>query len=106
MPVGGVPPVKRELQGFYYKLSVQVPFTGRLRLAKGFIADLYVHMGYQKATAFKTVYDITLENGRVVEVKDRSDEMEKKRGAFKIHFQTGNMFKTIDEAFSLEMILE
>ena len=106
LPIGGTPPVKRELQTFYYNLSVQVPFTGKIRLAKGFIADLYVHMGYQKATAFKTVYDITLENGTVVEVKDRSEEMEKRRGTFKRHYETGNMSQTIEEAFSLDMNLE
>jgi hypothetical protein len=57
-------------------------FTGKIRLAKDLIKDLYIHMGYQKPTAFKTILDITLKDGRVVEINDRSREMEEKRGAF------------------------
>lgn len=83
-----------------------VPFTGKIRLAKDFPEELYIHMGYQKPTAFKTVLDITLKEGRVVEIKDRSQEMEEKRGAFQKHDESGNMIQTIDEAFSLDMDLE
>lgn len=63
-------------------------------------------MDYQKPTAFKTVLDITLKGGRVVEINDRSQEMEENRGAFKQHYESGNMVQTIDEAFSLNMDLE
>jgi hypothetical protein len=62
-------------------------------------------MGYQKPSAFKTVLDITLKGGRVVEIKDRSQEMEERRGAFKKHYESGNI-QSIDEAFSLDMDLE
>jgi len=87
-------------------LSVVVPFTGKIRLAKDFIGELHIHMDYQKPTAFKTVLDITLKGGRVVEINDRSQEMEENRGAFKQHYESGNMVQTIDEAFSLNMDLE
>jgi hypothetical protein len=49
---------------------------------------------------------ITLEDGRVVEIRDRSQEMEQKRGAFKRHYESGNMLKAIDDAFNLDMDLE
>lgn len=90
----------------YHGLNVAVPFTGKIRLARDFINELYIHMGYQKATAFKTVLDITLKDGRVVEINDRSQEMEQKRGAFKKHYESGNTFQTIPEAFSLDMDIE
>ncbi len=90
----------------YHGLSVIVPFTGTIRLAKDFIDEFYIHMGYQKPTAFKTVLDITLQHGKVVEVKDRSQEMERKRGGFKEHYESGNMLERIEEAFSLDMDLE
>ena len=63
-------------------------------------------MGYQKPTAFKTVLDITLKDGLLVKINDRSEEMEKKRGAFKKAYESGEMKKSIEEAFSLDMKLE
>jgi hypothetical protein len=90
----------------YSNLHVIVQFSGKIRLAKDSIREFYIHMGYQKPTAFKIVLDITLKNGRVVEIKDRSEEMEKKRGAFKKAYESGEMKKSIEDAFSLDMKLE
>lgn len=106
LPIEGIEPAKAEDQSTYHGLNVMVPFTGKIRLAKDFLEDLYIHMGYQKPTAFKTVLDISLKDGQVVEIKDRSQEMEARRGAFKEHDESGNMRQTIDEAFSLDMDLE
>ncbi len=49
----------RASSGTYYNLSMPVPFTGKIRLVKDFIGTLYIHMGFQKPTAFKTVLDMT-----------------------------------------------
>lgn len=106
LPIGGTQPKKENYQATYHGLSEVIPFTGKIRLAKDFIQELYIHMGHQKPTSFKTVLDITMKNGKVVEIRDRSQEMEKKRGAFKKHYESGNMVETIDEAFSLDMDLE
>lgn len=106
LPIGSIEPAKGDYQATYHDLSEVIPFTGKIRLAKDFIEELYIHMGYQKPTAFKTVLDITLKDGRVVEINDRSQEMEKKLGAFKKHYESGKMLQTIDEAFSLDMDLE
>jgi|LSQX01.3.fsa_nt_gb hypothetical protein len=106
LPIGKIQPEKKDYQATYHGLSEVIPFTGKIRLAKDFIEELYIHMGYQKPTAFKTVLDITLKEGRVVEIKDRSQEMKQKRGAFKKHYDSGDMIQTIDEAFSLDMDLE
>lgn len=105
-PIQGIQPAQDGYQATYHGLSVAVPFTGRIRLAKDFIENLYIHMGYQKPTAFKTVLDLTLEDGRVLEIKDRSQEMEQKRGSFKKRYESGKMTETIEEAFSLDMDLE
>jgi hypothetical protein len=106
LPIEGIEPVKEDYQATYHGLSVVVPLTGKIRLAKDFIEELYIHMGYQKPTAFKTVLDITLKDGREVDIKDRSQEMEQKRGVFKKHYESGDMLQTIEEAFSLDMELE
>lgn len=79
VPIEGIKPAKEDYQATYDGLSVVAPFMGKIRLAKDFIEELYIHMGYQKPTAFKTVLDITLKEGCVVEIKDRSQEMKQKR---------------------------
>lgn len=106
LPIGGVEPEKEEYQATYHNLNEVIPFTGKIRLGKDFIREFYVHMGYQKPSAFKTVLDITLGDGRVIEINDRSREMEEKRGEFKKHYESGDMAGTILEAFSLDMDLE
>lgn len=106
MPIAGVDPEKKEYQATYHNLNVRVPFTGKIRLAKDFVEELYIHMGFQKPTAFRTVYDVTLKEGAVLELRDRSKEMEEKRGLFKQRYESGDMRQTIEEAFSLDMDLE
>lgn len=105
-PIEGIDPVKTGFQGTYQNLSVVVPFTGRIKLAKDFVQELHVNMGFQKATAYKTVLELTLKRGRVVEITDRSQEINQKRGAFKKHYKSGDIDQTIAEAFSLDMGLD
>jgi|WetSurMetagenome_2_1015567.scaffolds.fasta_scaffold187463_2 hypothetical protein len=90
----------------YKDLKMPVPFTGKLRLARGFISDFYVHMGYQKPTAFRTVYDLTFDAGKMIELNDRSAEVERKRGAFKARYESNRGIEAIEDAFSLDMDLE
>ena len=104
--IGGIEPMEEEYQATYHGLSEIISFTGKIRLANGFIREFYVHMGHQKATSFKKVIDITLENGQVVELKDRSKEMAQKRGVFKKHYESGEITEEIEKAFSLDMDLE
>ena len=106
LPIGKVQPEIEDYQATYHDLSEVVPFTGKIRLAKDFIEELYVHMGYQKPTSFRTVMDIALKGGKVVEIRDRSQDMEQKRGDFKKHYESENMLQAIDDAFSLDMDLE
>lgn len=104
--IDGVIPEEGEHEATYRGLSIHVPFSGKLRLAKDFIRDLYIHMGFQKPTAFRTVYDVTLEEGSIVALVDRSKEMEEKRGAFKERYETEDLVRRIGDAFSLDMDLE
>ena len=103
LPINGVEPEKADYQATYRNLHIEIPFTGKIRLAKDFIQELYIHMGFQKASAFKTVIDFTIKNGKIILIKDRSAEMKKKRGAFKKHYESGNLMDTIEDAFSLDM---
>ena len=85
-------------------------FTGKLRIARGFIDELYVHMEFPKPSAFKTVLDLTFEDGQLKEKKNRSREMKKKRGTFKKLYnkycKSGKIGKEVEEAFSFDMDLE
>lgn len=106
VPIGGVEPERGDHEATYRGLGEVVPFTGKLRLAKDFIEDFYIHMGFQKPTAFRTVFDVTLDDGRPVDVRDRSQEMEAKRGEFKRCYESGDIREGIEHAFSLEMDFE
>lgn len=106
--IDGVEPDLDEYEriAVYDNLKYVIPFTGKIRLARGFIEELYIHMGYQKATAFKEVYDITVEKGKIIEAKDRSADVEKKRGAFKERYESEELIGRIDMAFSMDLEFE
>jgi len=106
LPIDGSEPEIQNHQATYQNMNIKVPFTGKIRLGKYFIRDLYIHMGFQKPSAFKTVLDITIKEGKVTAIVDRSIEMKQKRGDFKKHYKSGNLMKTIMESFSLDMDLE
>jgi hypothetical protein len=90
----------------YKGLRLLTPFTGRIRLGKDFIKDLYIHMGYQKASAYETLLEFTFEAGKLVSTQDKSAENAKNRGAFKKRFETGNLVQSINESFSLDIDIE
>lgn len=89
----------------YRNVNLRVPFTGKLRIAKDFIWDHYVHMGFQKASAFKVVLDLSFKDGKLQNINDISAEAEKRRGEFKQRYGAGNIPQGIDEAFSLDLDL-
>ena len=102
--ISGVKADITEYLANYENLNMPLSFTGKLRFAKDFVKDLYIHMGFQKASAFKKVFDFTLNKGLITEVLDRSEEAAKIRGAFKKHYLTdANRFQSIADAFSLDM---
>ena len=61
---------------------------------------------FQKASAYKEIFDITIEKGMIIDIKDRSAEIEQKRGAFKKRYESSAMIERIDETFSLDLDFE
>jgi len=57
-------------------------FTGRLRLARDAVSDQFVN-SKDNPLAFQTIIDITVHNGQIVGVIDRSQEVEEWRRALK-----------------------
>ena len=81
-PLLGVEAKKTEsFMGFdhYYELNKEIDFTGKMLLGSDFIADYYVHMGYQHTWAYKTLVQLEFENGVLINSKDYSDAAEKLR---------------------------
>jgi hypothetical protein len=70
--LGCVPAVRRGGPTTYAELREPVRFTGGLLLAREFIEDLYVHMGFQPAWKYREVREALCNEGHVVEVADRS----------------------------------
>ncbi len=90
----------------YKGLKLLTPFTGKIRLGKDFIQDLYIHMGYQKASAYETLLEFTFDAGKLVSTQDLSASNAKKQGAFKKRFETGESMQSIEESFSLDIEIE
>lgn len=103
LPINGVEPEIKEWDTAEYHLNMLAPFTGSIRLAKDFLNEFYVHMGYQKASAFETVFDITLLDGKIIEVKDRSADAKAKRGFFFRLYNKSETFQAIADALNMDM---
>ena len=64
---------------WYKNLNLKTNFKGKILLAKDFIQSMYVHMGFQRPIAFKTVVEIEVDEGKVISLKDLSKQMEEQR---------------------------
>jgi len=61
--------------GSYSDIRLALPFTGRLRLAKGHNEAYHRNMGFQETVSFKKVIDLVFENGCVVSEEDVSENL-------------------------------
>ncbi len=83
--INGVEPITAKETGnsifdyCYQNLNLKAEFTGTVLLAKDFIQQMYVHMGFQRPMAFGTVVEIQVENGNITEIRDLSKKMEEER---------------------------
>lgn len=59
----------------YTGLKIKVPFTGGLLIANDFIGGMYVHMGFQKPTSYRSVIELRLEDGEVCSAVDCSEQI-------------------------------
>lgn len=80
--VNGVTPQQTGPGPYVYpNLDMPIPFTGRLLIARDFIQSLYVHMGFHPAWQFEESWELTLDDGILIEGRDLSAEMRKVRNA-------------------------
>ncbi len=57
----------------YDGLDLMIDFTGRMVMGKDFIKDYYIHMGFQRAWAYKDLKEFVFEKGKLKKVIDHSD---------------------------------
>ncbi|WP_437775212.1 hypothetical protein [Sorangium sp. So ce1097] len=69
------PKVHLGFTAVYEGVGLHVPFTGGLLLARDFLRELYVHMGFHPAWKFTHVLEVELEAGRISRVTDCSKAM-------------------------------
>jgi hypothetical protein len=59
----------------YDGLHHPMSYSGGLLLARDFIKDLYVHMGFHPAWKYRTVHELIFRDGKLREAFDRSEEI-------------------------------
>jgi hypothetical protein len=83
LKINGIEPqILKDIGSFdycYENLNLKTDLTGTILLAKDFIQEMYVHMGFQRPMAYKTVIEIKIDHGNILSVKDLSKRMEEYR---------------------------
>lgn len=59
----------------YRNIGYPFAFSGGLLLARGFLRELYVHMGFHPAWKYEHVLEVEREAGQVLKIEDRSEAM-------------------------------
>lgn len=91
---------------FYEKMNLKIPYTGKILVRTDFIHKYYIHMGYQRAYAYKELLEFGFEEGNLAGAKDLSNkakEFRKKIGKKNTHdygFE-GNIPLFVKQSFSL-----
>lgn len=78
--INGVEPRGRQEQydGFnnhYVDLNYHLEYSGGLLVARDFIRELYVHMGFHPAWKYQQVVELVFKNGLLIKESDRSGQM-------------------------------
>lgn len=83
-------------------------YTGKILIGKGFINKYYIHMGYQRAWAYKVLNELIFDKGELIKTVDHSEMAKKLRlelenKAEEISKTGDNIPLFVKESFSLEM---
>ena len=63
----------------YNDLNMKVEYHGKILVGDEFIHDYYVHMGYQRAHAYKVLKEFVFQNGNLIDGIDHSEMAAKLR---------------------------
>lgn len=112
--INGVMPSPGEwgFKHLYEGLGLKTKFTGSMLLGKDFIDSMYVHMGFQRPIAYRTVLEIQVQDGDIIAVNDLSSKMEElrerdpSRGAEPDSRNEDDVISWIQDTFSLDYDLD
>lgn len=84
--VNGVTPFEEDDGQFQYMgyhlykgVHIKMPYTGKIVAGKDFLRDYYIHMGYQRAWAYRELKEFVFEEGALTDVIDHSRKAEELR---------------------------
>lgn len=91
----------------YENLDMLIPYTGKILLGDGFMDEYYIHMGFQRAWAYKKLLEFVFDEGIAVECNDLSHMAKAQRQAMKAQnenprYPDGNIPKFVEDSFSLD----
>ena len=103
-PVNGVEPEDDRFDGkVYHGINIPVKFDGGIIIGNDFLTRYYIHMGFQRVYAYKTVYELIFKEGLITKKTDLS-----KRAALirteidEKGIDRANISKFVEESFSLD----
>lgn len=92
----------------YKNLNIFMEYTGKILIGRDFMQAYYIHMGYQRAWAYKVLEELIFDKGKLVKTVDHSEMAEKLR--MELENKPAQSEQTrynielfVDECFSLEM---
>jgi len=114
-PINNIDPM--EEGGFFFShryenLGLKTRFSGSMLLGKDFIDSMYVHMGFQRPMAFRTLLELQIEDGDILATNDLSAKMEELRnrdsrmGAQPDSRDHDDVMSWVEDAFSLDYDFE
>jgi hypothetical protein len=65
----------------YENIELIINYTGSILITTGLIRERYVHMGFQSPISYKTIIQLTFNDGKLISTKDFSDIAESIRKA-------------------------
>jgi hypothetical protein len=61
------------------ELNLKMNFTGTILVARNFIQEMYIHMGFQRPMSYENVLELHFVKGKLTREKDLSKKMEELR---------------------------
>ncbi|HPP78917.1 MAG TPA: hypothetical protein PLA23_11925, partial [Methanospirillum sp.] len=99
-PIHGIDAAPGRYDAFEYTgLHIHIPYTGVLRIGTDFKPEHYIHMGFQKPSAYGTVWDMRCVFGKVVEMKNISEDVQRIEGKYHDEYMHLDFVTKINDSF-------
>lgn len=83
----------------FSEVALPLPYSGGLVIARDFLRELYVHMGFHPAWKYQHVHELLFEEGRLIEARDVSARMATIREHARTPKPTGDASRETIEAW-------